>query len=439
MKKTYLLDTNVYMTDAEALFKFEEHDIIIPTIILDEIDKHKGRQDSAGANARYFNRILDNLRSTGSLYTGISLGDGKGTIRVVACDQGENLPAGFDKNHSDNKMLSAALSLGSPTGQEVIVVSQDINFRVKCDACGVPCESYENERVVDNADNLYSGIADILIPAEEIDLIYSGGQAVLPVEKEKDLYINQYLILGAEENPKQTVLVRYMGEGVPLRRLHNTKEEVWGLRARNKEQEFALDALMDPDVKLVTLVGPAGSGKTLCAIASGLEQTLHSRLHNTPFTKLTVSKPIEAVGKDIGYLPGSLEDKLMPWLAPIKDNLEALVGDKTAMETYMEQGVIEIEAITFIRGRSIANAYMIIDESQNLNVHEIKTILTRVAEGTKIVLTGDIQQIDNSYVDAESNGLTYAVEKFKPYGISAHVTLSKGERSELATLAAKIL
>jgi PhoH-like ATPase len=435
MKKTYLLDTNVYMTDALALNKFDEHDIIIPTIILDELDKHKGRQDSAGANARQFNRILDKLRIDGSLYDGISLGENKGTVRVVACDKGENLPAGFDKNHSDNKMLSAALSLG----KEVIVVSRDINFRVKCDACGIPCEGYENEKVVDNADELYSGVTDLHIPASDIDSIYIGNQVVLSQEQEQGLYQNQYLVVGAEGNIKQTVLVRYQGPGKPLLHLRKKKDEIWGLRARNKEQEFALDALMDPDIKLVTLVGKAGSGKTLISIAAGMEQVIQSRSHSTPFTKLMVSKPVESVGKDIGFLPGSLEEKLGPWLAPIKDNLEALMGDKMAMEAYMEQGIIEIEAITFIRGRSIANAYMIIDEAQNLNVHEIKTILTRVAEGTKIVLTGDIQQIDNSYVDAESNGLTYVVEKFKPYGISAHVTLSKGERSELATIAAKIL
>jgi PhoH-like ATPase len=435
MKKTYLLDTNVYMTDAEALFKFEDNNIIIPTIILDEIDRHKGRQDSAGANARYFNRILDSLRKDGSLYEGISLGENKGMIKVVACDNAHHLPAGFDKNHSDNKMLAAALSLG----KEVIIVSRDINFRVKCDAVGLSCEGYENERVVDNAEDLYSGIADLLVPSEEIDKLYQGLDLVLSATKEKDLHLNQYLVLGAEENPKQTILVRYMGEGRPLRRLHNLKDEIWGLRARNKEQEFALDALMDPDIKLVTLVGRAGSGKTLISIAAGMEQVIQARSHKTTFTKLMVSKPVESVGKDIGFLPGSLEEKLGPWLAPIKDNLEALMGDKAAMETYMEQGIIEIEAITFIRGRSIANAYMIIDEAQNLNVHEIKTILTRVAEGTKIVLTGDIQQIDNSYVDAESNGLTYVVEKFKPFGISGHVTLSKGERSELATIAAEIL
>ncbi len=435
MKKTYLLDTNVYMTDAQSLYKFDEHDIIIPTIILDELDKHKGRQDSAGANARQFNRILDNLRADGSLYSGINLGKNKGTVRVVACDKGENLPAGFDKNHSDNKMLSAALSLG----KEVIVVSRDINFRVKCDACGIPCEGYENEKVVENAEELYSGISDLHIPASDIDLIYSGAQVLLSPEQEKDLYQNQYLVIGATGNTKQTVLVRYQGPGKPLLHLRKKKDEVWGLRARNKEQEFALDALMDPDIKLVTLVGKAGSGKTLISIAAGMEQVIQSKTHKTPFTKLMVSKPVESVGKDIGFLPGSLEEKLGPWLAPIKDNLEALMGDKLAMEAYVDQGIIEIEAITFIRGRSIANAYMIIDEAQNLNVHEIKTILTRVAEGTKIILTGDIQQIDNSYVDAESNGLTYAVEKFKPYGISAHVTLSKGERSELATIAAKIL
>ena len=356
MKKTYLLDTNVYMTDANALFKFEDNDIIIPTIILDEIDRHKSRQDSAGAHARQFNRILDGLRSEGSLYTGISLGENKGTIKVVACDNENHLPAGFDKGHSDNKMLAAALSLTT----EVIIVSRDINFRVKCDAVGIPCEGYENEKVVDNADDLYSGVADVLVPREQIDLIYSGGEVILSVTKEKDLYINQYLVLGAEEAPRQTILVRYQGKGLPLRRLHTSREEVWGLRARNKEQEFAIDALMDPNIKLVTLVGRAGSGKTLIAIASGMEQVIQARKHKTPFTKLMVSKPVEAVGKDIGFLPGPqpLDAKILTpfgWstMGEMKIGSEVITEEGISAEVLgvYDQGVKDIYQVKTTDGR----------------------------------------------------------------------------------------
>jgi PhoH-like ATPase len=214
-------------------------------------------------------------------------------------------------------------------------------------------------------------------------------------------------------------------------------DDVWGIDARNKEQSFALELLMDPDVEVVSLIGQAGSGKTLLAVAAGLEQVLGD---DNEYKKLIVSRPIQPLGKDIGFLPGTLEEKMDPWLMPIKDNLEFLLGnDRDTVKMYFEKGVIEIEAITYIRGRSITNAFIIIDEAQNLTRHELKTILTRVGEGTKIILTGDIEQIDNIYIDETSNGLTYAVEKFKEYDISGHITLQKGERSKVATLAAKIL
>ncbi len=251
------------------------------------------------------------------------------------------------------------------------------------------------------------------------------------------IYPNQFLLLKNEATNKSAIC-RFEGYNNPLKKVNKFKN-IWGLSARNKEQQYAMDLLFDKSVHIVSLTGQAGTGKTLIAAACGLEQVLHNTRSQGGYDKLIITRPVQPMGRDIGFLPGTLEEKMMPWIAPLRDNLEYLFGDKTALDMQMEQGVIEIEAMTYIRGRSISNAFMIVDEAQNLTTHELKTIITRVGHGTKLVLTGDIQQIDNSYVDAVSNGLTYAVEKFKEHELSGHVTLYKGERSKLATLAAEIL
>ena len=247
-------------------------------------------------------------------------------------------------------------------------------------------------------------------------------------------------MLVSSANEKKTALARFYNYSNPLRRINGEyKQGVWGVRPRNKEQNFALNLLLDPDVPIVTLVGKAGSGKTLLALAAGLAQVVETNAESR-YKHLVISRPIQPMGKDIGYLPGTIEEKMAPWLAPIQDNLKYLMGnDKETLQMYTMQGIIEVEALTYIRGRSIANAFIIIDEAQNLTAHELKTIITRVGENTKIILTGDIEQIDNVYVDETSNGLTYAIEKFKSHDITGHMALIKGERSNVATLAAKIL
>ncbi len=244
-------------------------------------------------------------------------------------------------------------------------------------------------------------------------------------------------MLVSNSNDKKTALAKFVDYNKPLLKVGDYgKRGIWGVRPRNKEQSFALDLLMDTEVPIVTLIGKAGCGKTLLAIAAGLEQVIE----NKTYRRLVVSRPVQPLGKDIGFLPGTLEEKMAPWLAPIEDNLKFLMNnDRTTLEMHVEQGLIEIEALTYIRGRSIANAYIVIDEAQNLTSHELKTIITRVGENTKIVLTGDIEQIDNVYIDETSNGLTYAVEKFKEHDIAGHVNLQRGERSKVATLASKIL
>ena len=256
-------------------------------------------------------------------------------------------------------------------------------------------------------------------------------------DDEIKLYPNQFVMLVSNSNEKKTALARFVNYSTPLQRIPQKKDGIWGVHAKNKEQAFALDLLMNPDIDIITLVGKAGSGKTLCAIAAALEQTMEG---DNIYKRVIVSRPIQPMGKDIGYLPGTMEEKMNPWLAPIEDNLRFLMGnDKETLQMYMDSGTIEIEALTYIRGRSIANAFIIIDEAQNLTIHELKTIVTRVGEGTKIVLTGDIEQIDNVYTDETSNGLTHAVEKFKDYELAGHIILQKGERSKVATLAAKVL
>lgn len=435
MTKTLILDTNVYLTEAKALFSFGRSNIAIPTVVLDEIDKHKHRQDTAGLNARTMNRVLDKLRSKGSLLSGVPLGSGKGRVFAAQYDP-RYMPAGMEEKDSDNKIIAIAIRI-KLEGHDVAVISRDLNMRVKCDSFGLECYDYQPEQAVKSVDNLYDGSSEITVEDDLIESFYSDTPVVLPQQKQV-LYPNHFLVLKSNTDEKKSAICRFVNYETPLKKVY-TYKDIWGLSANNKEQKYAMDLLFDKDVHILSLTGQAGTGKTLIAAACGLEQVLNSTRSQGGYDKLIITRPVQPMGRDIGFLPGTLEEKMMPWIAPLRDNLEYLFGDKTALDMHMDQGVIEIEAMTYIRGRSISNAFMIVDEAQNLTAHELKTIITRVGHGTKLVLTGDIQQIDNSYVDSVSNGLTHAVEKFKNYQISGHVTLYKGERSKLATLAAEIL
>ncbi len=435
MVKTLVLDTNVYLTEAKSLFSFGRNNIAVPTVVLDEIDKHKHRQDTAGLNARSMNRILDKLRTKGSLFNGVPLGSGKGRIFAAQYDP-RYLPAGMEASDSDNKIIAITLRL-KLEGHDVAVISRDLNMRVKCDSFGIECYDYQPQQAVKSVDKLYDGSSEIIVSDGLIEDFYSQQAVYLPNEKNRFLP-NHFLVLKSDTDDKKSAICRYINEKEPLRQIKSYKN-IWGLSANNKEQKYAMDLLFDKNVEIVSLTGQAGTGKTLIAAACGLEQVLSSTRSQGGYDKLIITRPVQPMGRDIGFLPGTLEEKMLPWIAPLRDNLEYLFGDKMALDMQIEQGTIEIEAMTYIRGRSISNAFMIVDEAQNLTTHELKTIITRVGHGTKLVLTGDVQQIDNSYVDAVSNGLTYAVEKFKDYQISGHVTLYKGERSKLATLAAEIL
>ena len=435
-KKTYILDTNVYLTDANSIFAFGKNDIMIPLKVIEEIDKHKKRQDSVGLNARNTIRILDALREKGNLSKGVRIGKGKGLVYIRHCDI-SLLPRELDPTDADNMIIGTILAekKNYPT-KKIIAVSRDVNMRIKFDSLDVKTQDYTVGQVVENSSLLYTGFTKHLVDDEIIDRFYDNEKIYLEKEEIK-LFANQMVMLVSSANEKKTGIARFTSYNAPLKKIIE-RSDVWGVKPRNKEQNFALDLLLDPNVPVVTLVGKAGSGKTLCAIAAGLHQTVEDG-HESTYRRLIVTRPIQPLGRDIGYLPGTLEEKMAPWLSPIKDNLEYLLGDRKMLDLYFEDGTIEVEAMTYIRGRSISNAFIIIDECQQLTQHEIKTILTRVGENTKIVMTGDIEQIDNVYVDETSNGLTYVVEKFKDHDVAGHITLLRGERSKVATLAAKIL
>ena len=463
MKKTYILDTNVLLSDPSFFRNFEDNDLIVPILVLEELDRHKGRSDEVGRNCREVSRLLDTLSESGSLKEGVQL-PGGGTLRVISSPKGysELLPPELIQGSSvDNMIIGFVLMLKAGDHPNSILVSKDINVRVKCSSLGIPAEDYLSLRVSDSMDTLYTGVRVVMTKEEAVDDFYINGVCKTSSVTDEKVYPNQILVLKAVDGEGSTLksaLTRVHSDH-SLRPL--TKyDEIFGVRPRNKEQSFSVELLMDPSIKLLTLTGRAGCGKTLLALAAGLEQ-LESIGSQKTYQKLIVSRPVQPVGRDIGFLPGTLQEKMEPWISPVRDNLEFLLGTSLGKKAYarrkksedsttgsfkdpyldlmQQKGLIEIEAISFIRGRSIPNAFMIIDEAQNLSMHELKTIVTRAGENTKIVLTGDIEQIDNVHVDTFTNGLTYAVEKFKEYDISGHVTLLKGERSELATLASKIL
>lgn len=434
-KKTYVLDTNVPLTDPDSLYAFENNDILLPFKVLEELDKHKKRQDGVGRNARETIRILDSLRETGSLNKGVRLGKGMGIIKVIQLDP-ERLTEcpDIDLKDSDNEIICCVFQeQATAPRRKHIVVSRDVNMRVKCDSLGVLCEDYIRSKVVKDTSELYTGFSSVLVDDEVVDQLYNNEEVFV----EETYHPNQFLMLVSNANEKKTALARFIRPSAPLQKVRSgEKVKVFNtLSPRNKEQAFAINLLFDDSVNLVSLIGKAGTGKTLTAIAAGLDLVLG----NSGYNKLIVSRPVMPMGRDIGFLPGTLEEKMMPWLAPVQDNLETLLDGKENFKMFQEKGIIEIEALTYIRGRSINNAFIVIDEAQNLTMHEIKTIITRVGNNTKIILTGDIEQIDNDYTDETSNGLAYAVEKFKEFEISGHVTLVRGERSKIATLASKIL
>ncbi len=445
-RRTYVLDTNVLLYDPHALFVFDEHDILLPMTVIEEIDRFKRDLNETGRNARTISRILDELRARGSLRDGVRLDDG-GVLRVEYQTHGPELDITWGPESNDNRILRQVLRLRQETKGYLALVTRDTNMRLKCDALGVTAEDYQNAHI--EVDEQYSGVTERATTSEVVDEVHAVGHVALDVLGEgTGLYPQQIVILTAADAPSKTAMVRVDVRRRRLRKVARHKDGVWGIFARNKEQLFALELLLDDDIHLVTLNGSAGTGKTLLAIAAGLKKVADEGTYR----KMLVSRPIFPLGRDIGFLPGDVGEKLNPWMKPIYDNLELLLsnradgtpvrGSKHPEPEYqylLDQKIIEVEPLTYIRGRPIPKQFLIVDEAQNLTPHELKTVLTRAGEGTKIVLTGDPEQIDNPYVDAMSNGLTYTVERFKNSEIAGHVTLKKGERSPLAELAAQLL
>ena len=441
MKKIFVVDTNVLLHDPRAIFSFQDNDVIIPIVVIEELDKFKKGIDEMGRNARQVSRILDTYRQKGKLSQGVQLEEG-GTLRVELNHQSpQHLPVELIASKADNRILATALNLCHTSKNiPVVLVTKDTNLRIKADALGLKAEDYETDTVT--IDELYSGEVEITVSRDQIDSFYASGSLAPP--DGSVLFSNQFVLLKNSANPGQTALSRYSRQKQALVPIQHAKHGIWGISARNKQQQFALDLLLNDDIRLVSLVGKAGTGKTLLALAAGLERTIETRT----FARLVVSRPVFPLGKDIGFLPGDIEEKLKPWMQPIRDNLDFLMGSSASvtrgkgrkdLQSLFDLGMIEVEPLTYIRGRSMPNQFLIVDEAQNLTPHEIKTIITRAGEGTKIVLTGDPYQIDNPYIDSSSNGLSFVVERFKEESIAGHITLVKGERSDLAELAATLL
>jgi PhoH-like ATPase len=433
MKKTYILDTNVLLHDPESLFAFEENSIVLPLSVIEELDRIKRRGDEVGRNARDASKKLDELRLKGRLSEGVEL-PGGGSLRIeLNGAKTYELLNGVDLNNVDNRILALAYYLMKNENQPVVLVTKDLNLRIKADVLGIATEDFYSDKV--DYYKLYNGVRELFVSRKEIDRFYQEGSLEINPE---NLFPHQFCILKFHENPSVSALARYADHR--LHKLSHDGKTVYGIKALNKEQKFALDLLLDDQVKVVTLVGKAGTGKTILALAAGLEKVFED---NGKYNRLLITRPIVPLGNDLGFLPGDKEDKIRPWMQPIYDNLEFLCNEHIrpngSTEYLLSNGKIELEALTYIRGRSIPRQFIICDESQNLSPHVIKTILTRVGRGSKIVFTGDPEQIDHPYLDASSNGLSYLVERIKEEGISGHITLVKGERSGVAELGARLL
>lgn len=436
-KKIIILDTNVLLHDPNSIFAFKDNDVIIPIVVVEELDNRKKGIDEVSRNARQISRILDGFRKEGRLAEGIKLENG-GTIRVELNHQSpKRLPEELVSEKADNRILAMALNFKEECPeQQVILVTKDTNLRIKADVLNVIAEDYETGAIA--IDELYSGESELIVAPGVIDDFYAK-KGMSPPGKAP--YPNEFILLKNSTNPHQTALTRYDAARKTLVPLQNSKYSPWGITHKNKEQQYALDLLMNEEIMLVTLIGKAGTGKTLLALATGLDQVLEKE----SYKRLVVARPVFEMGKGTGFLPGLLEEKLRPYMQPIRDNLDFLMGasskknNENSFQSLIDQEMIQIEALSFIRGRSMPDLFFIIDEAQNLTPHEVKTIITRAGKGTKIILTGDPYQIDNPYVDSSSNGLTYAADRFKDQPMAGHIMLTKGERSPLAELAATIL
>jgi PhoH-like ATPase len=435
-RKSFVIDTNVLLHDPEAIKKFKDNDVIIPLVVLEELDTMKRLTDELGKNARHVMRYIDSLKNggKGALSAGVPIENGIKVKVVVELKSPEKKSFPLPTDRPTNKILYTAFLL-KEEGEKVVLVSKDFVTRVKAEAIGLEAEDYENLKF--SYDKMYRGYRKVEVPKKDIDLFFKDGS--ISVEA-KDYSPNEYCVMTSPE--QSSAVCKFNPESKKLEPLIKLSRDIWGIHPLNVEQKCALDLLLRDDIKLVTLIGPAGTGKTLLALAAGLKKVFDDNI----YTKILVSRPIMPLGKDIGYLPGTKEEKLYHWMQPIYDNLEFLCSSTTgaanspdAQQWIIESKKLEMEAVTYIRGRSLPKMYIIIDEAQNLTPHEVKTIISRAGKGTKVVLTGDPTQIDNPYLDKDSNALTYVVGRMRDYPTFGHMFLDKTERSELAAIAAEVL
>lgn len=428
--KTFVIDTNVFIHRPDAILSFKDSEIVVPLWVLEELDHLKTYSDEKGRNARHAIRFLDEVSKKGKLNEGVRLDNG--SVLRVALYYAKDGPLDFPVDKPDNKIILTAFEL-QRQGKMVFFVSKDINARVKATSIGIKAVDYEKQKV--NIDKLYSGYIESEVSSDAYRILQDQGS--LPWNEE--LNPNQFVILKNKEFP-EPLLARHRSEAKTINLTVWDQNPVCGVKPLNIQQRMAFDLLLDPEVHLVSLVGKAGTGKTLLAIAAGLRTSIEEQ----KYSRVLVSRPVIPLGKDIGYLPGGKNEKLSHWMQPLFDNLDYILSvykkpNLKTVEQLMASKHIELEALAFIRGRSLPGQYIIIDEAQNLSPHEIKTIVSRAGEGTKVVLTGDPYQIDSPYLDSSSNGLSYLVDVFKGQALFGHVTMQKSERSRLAELAAELL
>jgi len=427
--KNYVLDTNVLIHDPDSLFAFEDNNVFLPLPVLEEIDKLKSKPGEIGFNVRQVNRVLDQLRSQGSLRRGVKL-PGGGILRVAVIENEEvHLPKFVSDRYADNWILAYTKWVADHSDLPTYLVTKDINMRVKADSLGIPAQDYLSDKL--DIEEILSGVAEVELNESTKKRLVEEGRVRLDETMNSNLLPNTYVDFG--DGMARVDSVQQSLELVKT----NYNTSCWGIKPRNREQIVAVDLLLNDDIKLVTMIGTAGTGKTLLAIATGLRKVVDEGVYR----RLTVTRPVVPMGKDIGYLPGKEEEKMKPWLRPVFDNLELIFSSrgKSLQEYLKRRDILEIEALSYIRGRSLPDQYVIIDEAQNLTPHEVKTIITRAGENTKIVLTGDPWQIDSPYLDQSSNGLVYVASRFINEAIAGHVVLLKGERSELAARAVELL
>ncbi|HWE93344.1 MAG TPA: PhoH family protein [Tepidisphaeraceae bacterium] len=443
--KHFVVDTNVLLHNPNAIFLFKDNEVVIPFDVIEELDKFKVGTDDLGRNARTVIRHLDSLRETGNLSEGVSVPQTGGRVRVIL-EEDQKLCPGLFENSPDNRIICCALNL-QQQGNRVVFISKDINARIKSDALGLVTEDFEAQKV--DFDHLYTGWREVPVDSDVIGRLFSEKQFAPTLDDlgGTPMRANEFALLRDKTDTAHTALTRYRADLQALCPVRSRRGPTFGIAPRNMQQTMALDLLLDDSVKLVSLIGNAGTGKTLLALAAGMTKVLNEQIYQ----KLLCARPIMPLGRDIGYLPGDKDQKLTAWMQPIFDNMSYLLSNRLSTEgdhpshaslssveqriqQLMESGRVVLEPLTYIRGRSIPHQFMIVDESQNLTPHEVKTIASRVGEGTKLILTGDATQIDNPYLDSSSNGLSYLVERLKGQPICGHVTLGKSERSELASL-----